>query len=169
MSKKSIFISIIIFLVGILFGGALGSNYSLYLLNRAKDSANMMQIMTLQSHADWGDRSYQAYSQESPDIAIWSLKNYIEVLERHKDLLKSVVHEKSDSLSFQQDLKGVRCDLRLAYARLALKYLEIQKPSKYKEAISKSIEISKEGYNGNDIITEDDILGFVNRLDKTKN
>ena len=142
-------ISIIIFVAGFIIGGFV---VTVYFGESASDTG---RILLLEQRADWAQRAFQAYSQENPQVAIWALENLAAILRKHAEMAGN-------------DRESIQKDLVLTYARLAIVSQAAKDNQKYRENISKALDLSKQAYSG-ELRTEDELLGFVNKLDGSAN
>ncbi|MFH2139012.1 MAG: hypothetical protein ABII88_10990 [Candidatus Omnitrophota bacterium] len=147
MNKKILFIVLTSFLVGLIIGALGVSIYS------GKTIGNIMSVSGLHFRADWSERAFQAYKNEDPKVAIWSLENFAKILEEHEKL-------------YIKDKKIIQADIVLTYTRLAILFKDKKDDIKYKEYISKALNISREAYP--DVKTEEDLLSFLKKIDSIK-
>lgn len=145
MNKKIILIIASSLIIGLVIG-VMGS--FIFVGNTAK---NTMQILGLQCRAEWEERAYQAYKNEDSKVAIWALKNLVEILQEHAEI-------------YINDKESIQKDFVLTYTRLANLYKTQNDDIRYKENILKALNIANVAYK--DIKTEEDLLNFLKRIDK---
>lgn len=149
--KKKIIITFIVFLLGITVG-AIGMVYIF-----GQTSVEAAELVEIQWRADLAKRVSQAYSEEKPEVAIWALKNLVEVLEERVKL--------SDEGSVIQ--QSTQRDLVLSHARLAIVFQQIGDTSQFKQNIEKALKFAKES-GWTKMKTEEDILNFTKKLGDCK-
>lgn len=137
----------IVFIVGLTIGA----------FTIASMSGNSLQktweVSEMKYRADIGNRVWQAYKEESPNIAIWALKNFIDIL--NKELEKTNEHSKS-----------VQTDLVLAHVRLAIMYQKVSDNKSYYDNISKALALSENIFPDKQY-TDESLLAFVKRIDES--
>jgi len=145
MKKHPILISAIAFIMGLVIGGVVVGTFL------GKSTANTMQFVMLKHRADLEKKAFQAYLNESPQVAIWALENLSGVL---KEQMEVVVPDK----------QLIEKDLMLTNARLAILYKRQGNTIKYKHYIFKALELAKEAYPDS-LKNEKEILSFVSEID----
>lgn len=148
MTKKQLSIRVFIFLLGFITGGASIASYF------GQSIINSGEILSMHFRAAWGSKAFQAYSEENPQVAIWALENFADILEGHLELTE-------DNTEITQK------DLVLTYTRLAIVSQTVKDTQKYYENISKALTISKQVYS--DVQTEEALLSFVKKVDRIAN
>lgn len=147
--KKQLLIGLIIFIIGSFTGGIIISSLS------GNAIQQVWQAFEIQYRADTGNRVWQAYKEESPDIAIWALKNYIEILNKQAE-------EKNNySMSLQTDLT-------LAHVRLAIMYQQVKDTENYDDNIAKGLFMAKNTFP-DEKYDEKSLLALIKQLDRIQN
>lgn len=146
MKKHPILLFSIVFVLGLIIGGAA---VVIYFENSV---AHTMQLVMLKQRANLEEKAFQAYFNESPQIAIWALENLKDALKEQLKILKV-------------DDQLVQKDLVLTNARLAILYKREGNKNKYEYCISKALELAKVAY-AKEIGSENDLLSFVKKLDE---
>jgi hypothetical protein len=146
MKKKSILIISLLIVVGLIAGALAVFMYV------GKTMAGAMRFMGLDYRADWEERAFQAYRDESPDIAIWALENLAEVLGRQTVL-------------FPNERPIIEKDLLLTYARIAIVSRAKGDTVKYSANLKKAWDLAQGTYPGK-FQTEQDLLDFVAEIDR---
>ncbi len=113
-----------------------------------------MQMLNMVHVADWGERANNAYLNNSPEVAIWALSNFAQVLE-----------ERSEHFSVETVNK---VDLVLTYTRIAKVYKEQGDIEKYNDNISKALALAPQAFRGK-INTEEELLSTVEEIDALGN
>jgi len=147
--KKQLLIGLIIFIIGSFTGGIIISSLS------GNAIQQVWQAFEIQYRADTGNRVWQAYKEESPEIAIWALKNYI-------DILNKQVEEKDGYSS------SLQTDLILAHVRLAIIYQQINDIENYDNNLAKGLTISKSTFT-NKKYNKESLLDYIKQLDEIHN
>lgn len=143
---KQLLIALIVFIVGAVVGGVMVAGLS------GKSIQQTWQISEMQCRADFGNRVWQAYQEESSEVAIWALKNFIQTLNKQ---LKQA----------QEPAKDIQIDLVLAYVRLAILHKQVNDIKSYHENIAKALTLSNDIFPDKKY-TEESLLTFVIRIDK---
>lgn len=115
---------------------------------------NTSYLINLAFIADWSSRAMQAYKEEKPEIAIWALKNLVDLLSKQYQM--SADGERYDFLE---------TDLILAYGRLALSFKATGNIQQYQHNISESLELARKRYK-QEIQSEQVLLLFIKRADE---
>jgi len=145
MKKHPILLFALAFILGLIIGGvAIGSFFVKY-------ESQTMEIVMLKHRAGLEEKAFQAYLDESSEVAIWALENLVSVL---KEQLK--VSPEKDQL--------IQKDIVLTNARLAILYKRMGNTNKYNRNISEALKFSQVAYK-NDISNKNELLEFVAKLD----
>ena len=123
-----------------------------------KASENIQTYKSLQKDKytfNLSNRTYQAYKEEDPIVAIWALTNFIEYLENR---------EKS---SLFTDYVFTTL-IQISHARLALTYKKLDNDEKYQYYINKSVAMANEKLD-KELYTVEAMIDFVKSADKCLN
>lgn len=145
--NRSKFINV---LVCLLSGAIIGGICTFFLLGQSINQS--IASLNLLHSADWGKRSYSAYKNETTEIGIWALQNYIDILEKH-----------SESSPQNDDI--VAHDLILAQVRIAILYRKIGDHEQFNEYISKAHALWMT-VEFNNTKTKENLISFVKKIDK---
>lgn len=146
---KQLLVSVIVFIVGAVIGGIVTASQSGSYLQQA------WSISEMQCRADFGDRVWQAYREESPEVAIWALENYVQVLQKQPEQERGLA-------------KAMQTDLVLAHVRLAILHRQRNDTERYRDHIATALALSNEVFPGKNY-SEEELLAFVKRIDRLKN
>ena len=157
MSKKTIAFTIIGLVIGFVIGIVLGSIGSMaYLGHELATGMFMLHDAELVRNED---SAIQAYLNESPEVGIWALENYI-------NSMNQVMKEReTEDNQYLFVLIRPKTTLRFAHVRLALLYEETGNDLKRKENLDKafeyydSIKIERE-------ILEKKLIELVTKVDR---
>lgn len=132
MAKKTIVFTIIGLVIGLVIGIGLGSIGSIAYLGPklAKGMLSLQETELVRNE----ESAIQAYLNESPEVGIWALENYINSINQ---VMKEREVEDNQHLFF---LIRPTMTLRLAHVRLALLYEKTGNDLKRKENLDKAFE-----------------------------
>jgi len=145
VKKQTIFVTLLVFCIGIAVGTIGALYYSTKTLSRS------MMFYVASHSADWARRAYQAYKTEDPDIGIWALENLAEVRRKEAALFAS-----------EKDI--ILGDLVLIYTRLAVLYRSEGYLQNYKKNISEALSVSQTR-DTSEFASEEKLLKLLNRID----
>jgi hypothetical protein len=147
MKKQRILLGALVFAVGLIVGALAVVGYFGHYVR------NTLRYSLLEHRADWEHRAFQAYSQESPQVAIWALENLADVLRKQAEVL-------------EEDRALIRGDLLLTYARLAIVSQAAKDSPRYQENMSKALALEKE-LSPDSPNTKEHLLNLVKKLDES--
>jgi hypothetical protein len=146
LSKYYIYSVIIAFFFGLVVAGA---GTSIFIRGHVGTTVRSMDLSYL---AAWEKHSLDAYENESPEVAVWVLQNFI-------DLLQSRLKRAGG-----QDRKRMQQNLVQSYARLAHISKETGRLSQYEENLTLALKLARKVYPDT-IATEADLFQVLTNAD----
>ena len=127
---------------------------------KQKDQENRDEeadLILMSSWYIWEQRSFQAYTEEKPEIAIWALKNYADILQEDS----KYVYDNSELE------RMLRVRLIITHGRIALTYQKIANHEMFEHHIAKFFKHFHEHKKGSNekIYSIDELVNFIKRAD----
>lgn len=141
MNKYYIYSVIIAFFCGLVVAG---TGTAIFIRGHVDTNFKSMDRSYL---ASWEQHSNDAYENEAPEVAMWVLQNFI-------DLLQSRLERASS-----RDRNGMHRNLLLSYARLAHIFKESGKLDQYEENLTRALELAQK--ISPDTATETDLFQLI--------
>ena len=132
------------------YGLVVGIVVSMFFFGDMIETANYFKDENILT--SWQDKTTKAYLYEKPGVAIWALKNFIDILEERQERLDST----------RSDLNQI--DLALSYGRLALIWEKNGNTDKYEIYLNKGYLIAKQCLSKR-VKTKEDLLSFIHKTD----
>jgi hypothetical protein len=152
MSKKAYLIAFGCFIVGVLLGVGGGMAYW------GKQTAQGLALMKEMEIAQYGERAFAAYQHESPQVAIYALSQYLDLLAETEELA-------GENAVFMTK-RGINFDTMLAHARLARVYLAAGQSDRSAQHIAEALGRASRDQRHGSITNEAILMEIVARMDK---
>ncbi|MCP4675710.1 MAG: hypothetical protein GY854_09435 [Deltaproteobacteria bacterium] len=152
MNRKRILLESYFFLAGIAAGLVAPA---CFIASYWSSQEEFMSLHDISAGADWSGRVEQAVSEEKPEVAIWALENYIDVLMTRETLAEET-----------RDKNLLQADIVRAYIKLAVVTHKAGNEERKTRAVAEAIRYAKLcGYKRyEDLKTEDDVLGYEQKV-----
>jgi hypothetical protein len=147
LSKYFIYSVIIAFFFGLVIAGA---GTPIFIRGHVETTVRSMDHSYL---AAWEKHSIDAYENESPEVAVWVLQNFI-------DLLQSRLERASN-----RDRNSMQQDLLFSYIRLAHISKETGRLSEYEKNVGLALKLVRKVYPDT-TPTEADLFQLLGRADE---
>jgi hypothetical protein len=156
MTKKAYFVAVGVFVVGLLLG--VGGAYFFSMAYWGKQTADGLALMKEVEIAQYGERAFAAYQHESPQVAIYALSQYLDLLTKTEELAgeNAVFMTKS----------GINFDTMLAHTRLAKVYAAAGQPDRSAQQIAEALKRASQDRRLQTITNESALTEIVARIDK---
>jgi hypothetical protein len=152
MSKKAYIIAFGCFIVGVLLG--VGGSMAYW----GKQTAQGLALMKEMEIAQYGERAFAAYQHESPQVAIYALSQYLDLLAETEEL--------AGEHAVFMTKNGINFDTMLAHARLAKVYAAAGLPERSAQQIAAALKRASQDGRLKTITNESALTQIVARLDK---
>jgi len=152
MSKKAYIIAFGCFIVGVLLG--VGGSMAYW----GKQTAQGLALMKEMEIAQYGERAFAAYQHESPQVAIYALSQYLDLLAETEEL--------AGEHAVFMTKRGINFDTMLAHARLAKVYAAAGQSDRSAQHIAEALGRAGRDQRPGSITNEAMLMEIVARIDK---
>jgi hypothetical protein len=152
MSKKAYIIASGCFIVGILLGVVASTAYW------GKQTVQGLALIKEMEIARYGERAFAAYQNESPQVAIYALSQYLDLLAEAEALA-------GDQAVFMTK-NNINFDAMLAHARLAKVYSAAGQSDRSTEQVAKALERASRDQRRERITNETMLMETVAQVDE---